>query len=787
MNSTSANCGAVTIAVRERPARANLEKKFKSSIVTYHPSGNNIIVNNAVFTFDHVLGPNVTQKEIFESVIKPLVGKVKQGFNCTALAYGQTGTGKSFTMGLDSENFDGDNAGVIPRCLREMFLKTEENSENQETLSKHVDIKASFIEIYNEKVYDLLGNNTNEPIVAKGYKYTGGIRKHLMSLDECYAVLKQGNKNRHVRPTKMNSQSSRSHAIFTIHVCTRVKNANVDETVTVACMNIVDLAGSEGVRRTGHQGMAMSEGVHINQGLLSIGKVLQAMTTGSKVIPYRDSVLSSVLQDSLNSNSYLTLIACISPHSEDMSESLSTLRFAQNAKQLKNTPEINNILADIKKNIKLKPTPYKLNGGIQVNNDKTVVLKRTYNNVCNSQIKKSIKSNTFCTPKRQRLVQNKCNQTEIASNYKRPKLSNTAMNMSKIAQLEHVNDRESLFNRTNDSNDSLLSSNMSTSTALDGHAKQRNANPVVRKCIADFKNELEDNLVKMLQENLHTLISQTPAPVPNNNSLPSVIRQELKTIMKEVLFEENLLNNDACNRKGNDLSNASINTNARYQLFNSSIELFKIPGTRPIANKHKTSSPIKNIKDYATISSSFTQTFFADASFPDKAVLNKSIRRSIRITEKQQHDQSQYGDNISLTNDIHLMPKRSCKSVLQIPQRRSIRLAANLVTPIKTVKVSATAKKINKVLKTDKLSDEKIDVTNKRKSLTVHRKDVLDLLNKGSMKDIQILPQIGPKTAYQIITQRTLKGKFKSFAQIEKLPIWRGNGWERFAQANMLI
>ena len=130
-----------------------------------------------------------------------------------------------------------------------------------------------------------------------GYKYTGGTRKPLMNLDECYVVLKQGNRNRHVRPTKMNSQSSRSHAIFTIHACTTIKNANVDEcSVTVACMNIVDLAGSEGVRRTGHQGMAMSEGVHINQGLLSIGKVLQAMTTGSKVIPYRDSVLSSVLQ-----------------------------------------------------------------------------------------------------------------------------------------------------------------------------------------------------------------------------------------------------------------------------------------------------------------------------------------------------------------------------------------------------------------------------------------------------------------------------------------------------------
>lgn len=191
-----------------------------------------------------------------------------------------------------------------------------------------------------------------------------------------------------------------------------------------------------------------------------------------------------------------------------------------------------------------------------------------------------------------------------------------------------------------------------------------------------------------------------------------------------------------------------------FKKFNSSTELFKVPATRPIANRHKTSSPIKDIQDYATISSSFTQTFFAEDSFSDKAVLNKSIRHSIRFTEKHQHDQLQSGDSNSLKNDIHLMHNRSCKTVLQMPQRRSIRLAANLVTPIKTVKVSATAKKINKVVKTNKLGDEKIDAMNTKKSLTAHRKDVLDLLNKGSMKDIQVLPQIGPKTAYQIITQR---------------------------------
>lgn len=172
-------------------------------------------------------------------------------------------------------------------------LQNEEDTENDAQNLEAYEIGASFIEIYNEKAYDLLAENSTEPIVAKGYKFTGGVRKPLLSWSDCNSILLQGNKNRHVRPTKMNSQSSRSHAIFTIHI---KKLSAEGEPVRTSCLNLVDLAGSEGVRRTGHSGMAMSEGVNINQGLLSIGKVLQAITIGSKVIPYRDSVLSSVLQ-----------------------------------------------------------------------------------------------------------------------------------------------------------------------------------------------------------------------------------------------------------------------------------------------------------------------------------------------------------------------------------------------------------------------------------------------------------------------------------------------------------
>ena len=189
--------------------------------------------------------------------------------------------------------------------------------------------------------------NSSDQINTKGHKFTGGTKLTVRDIQDAQNILREGNKNRHVRPTKMNTSSSRSHAIYTIH--TSVRSAN---THTISALNLVDLAGTEGVRRTGHQGAALIEGVHINQGLLSIGKVLQALSSGSKIIPYRDSVLSLVLQgimtvhsylivllnifflDSLNLNSYLTLLACVSPLKEDVSETLATLRFAQNSKAI---------------------------------------------------------------------------------------------------------------------------------------------------------------------------------------------------------------------------------------------------------------------------------------------------------------------------------------------------------------------------------------------------------------------------------------------------------------------
>ena len=209
---------------------------------------------------------------------------------------------------------------------------------------KDPEVTVSFIEIYNEKVYDLLSDNSEESIYSKGAKFNGSIKVPITSSAEAYQVIQQGKKNRHVRATKLNGASSRSHAMFSVFLHFRSESSQ--ETLSV--MHFCDLAGSEGLRHTNHIGIAQQESVNINRGLLSVSKVVQALSTGKSLIPYRDSVLTVVLQDSLNIRSYITILACISPARGDKSETMSTIRFAQSVKTLdnKNVPELNTYLIE---------------------------------------------------------------------------------------------------------------------------------------------------------------------------------------------------------------------------------------------------------------------------------------------------------------------------------------------------------------------------------------------------------------------------------------------------------
>ncbi|XP_018804906.1 PREDICTED: kinesin-like protein Nod isoform X1 [Bactrocera latifrons] len=829
MSNVDVHCdnGAVRIIVRERPVRdAQGLEEDSSSVISYLESTPNVLfADGRPFTFDKVLGPNASQEQLFLDV-SFLVEKVKQGYNCTALAYGQTGTGKSYSMGLNSNACDAEFVGIIPRCLREI-LSTSLNNTSESHLGS-IELNASFIEIYNEKVFDLLSDKTTDPISSRGYKYTGGTRKVLKSLEDCYSVLLHGNKNRHVRPTKMNLQSSRSHAIFTIHINTFSGNG-----VLNTRLNLVDLAGSEGVRRTGHQGMAMSEGVNINQGLLSIGKVLQAKALGHKVVPYRDSVLTTVLQDSLNDNSYLTLLACISPHRSDLSETLSTLRFAQSVKQLKHSPHINFIVTDIKKN-RLKtpkrpvmtPVPTKPQFSKNTINMGIKVLKPIYH------------SNTFCTPSKLKRYANadKLNRSEIGLTPKQKEKEQRGLFQSCVSELPIVHSKLIQTNREStitmdkslDSRASIMSLNVSSSTVVgnDGteSSKVISYSPVVRKCMVEIENVM-DSKMSQLMETLKDInrdniqhrseIMATPWPSTGDSvsagPLPLALRNELKYIIQEVL-KENVKSNtkisDDANRSESILLDSSLLRNdPKCQLFATSSPVFKVPSApnKELNSSAKQMSPKlmeidEEAKRYKTAIrrskriSAVKGEVVLHSSFNDlrgQSCINKALRRSSRISKIGEQTELQRVNASSMIT-LSSMPRK--KNVSHI-ERRKEKDGNGRTKQVSKSHNNASHRKsflnnniIESYFSTDpQKSSSHINEKEKKSNILKHRAAVLNLLNSGSMKELQVLPQIGQKTAYQLVTQRTLNGKFKNISQLEKLTIWRGSSWTRFAQANLLI
>ncbi|ELR62257.1 Kinesin-like protein KIF21A, partial [Bos mutus] len=330
------------------------------------------------FTFDYVFDIDSQQEQIYIQCIEKLIEGCFEGYNATVFAYGQTGAGKTYTMGTGFDvNIIEEEQGIISRAVKHLFKSIEEK--------KHTSIKnglpppdfkvnAQFLELYNEEVLDLF--DTTRDIDAKTKKsnirihedsaggiYTVGVTTRTVNTEsEMMQCLKLGALSRTTASTQMNVQSSRSHAIFTIHLCqTRMcpqidaesatdnkvisesSQMNEFETLT-AKFHFVDLAGSERLKRTGATGERAKEGISINCGLLALGNVISALGDKSKRathVPYRDSKLTRLLQDSLGGNSQTIMIACVSPSDRDFMETLNTLKYANRARNIKNKVMVN--------------------------------------------------------------------------------------------------------------------------------------------------------------------------------------------------------------------------------------------------------------------------------------------------------------------------------------------------------------------------------------------------------------------------------------------------------------
>ncbi|CAD5168566.1 unnamed protein product [Musa acuminata subsp. malaccensis] len=364
---------SVKVAVHIRPLIGDERLQGCKDCVTIVPGKPQVQIGTHSYTFDHVYGSTGSPSyAMFDECVAPLVDGLFQGYNATVLAYGQTGSGKTYTMGTGCK--DGSQTALIPQVMNALFCKIE-TMKNQAEFQ----LRVSFIEILKEEVRDLLDGSSAtklEAINGQAGKLTvpgkppvqireasngvitlsGSTEIFVNTQKEMAACLEQGSLNRATGSTNMNNQSSRSHAIFTITLeqmrklgpvtTGSVQIEDMNEDYLCAKLHLVDLAGSERAKRTGSDGLRFKEGVHINKGLLALGNVISALGDEKKRkegahVPYRDSKLTRLLQDSLGGNSRTVMIACISPADINAEETLNTLKYANRARNIQNKPIVN--------------------------------------------------------------------------------------------------------------------------------------------------------------------------------------------------------------------------------------------------------------------------------------------------------------------------------------------------------------------------------------------------------------------------------------------------------------
>ncbi|XP_009600226.1 kinesin-like protein KIN-5C isoform X1 [Nicotiana tomentosiformis] len=308
-----------------------------------------------IFTFDKVFGPSAQQRDLYDQAIVPIVNEVLEGFNCTIFAYGQTGTGKTYTMeGECKRSKSGPNgelpqeAGVIPRAVKQIFDTLE--SQNAE-----YSVKVTFLELYNEEITDLLApedlkvaledrQKKQLPLMedGKGGVLVRGLEEEIVtSANEIFTLLERGSAKRRTAETLLNKQSSRSHSLFSITIHIKEATPEGEELIKCGKLNLVDLAGSENISRSGAREGRAREAGEINKSLLTLGRVINALVEHLGHIPYRDSKLTRLLRDSLGGRTKTCIIATVSPAVHCLEETLSTLDYAHRAKNIKNKPEVN--------------------------------------------------------------------------------------------------------------------------------------------------------------------------------------------------------------------------------------------------------------------------------------------------------------------------------------------------------------------------------------------------------------------------------------------------------------
>ncbi|XP_010542610.1 PREDICTED: kinesin-like protein KIN-5A [Tarenaya hassleriana] len=348
----------IQVIVRCRPLNSEETRLQTPVVITCNERKREVAVAQSIagkqidrtFLFDKVFGPTSQQKDLYHHAVSPIVFEVLDGYNCTIFAYGQTGTGKTYTMEGGARKKNGEiptDAGVIPRAVKQIF-------DILEAQSAEYSVKVSFLELYNEELTDLLApeetkfsdDKSKKPLAlmedGKGGVFVRGLEEEIVcTADEIYKVLEKGSAKRRTAETLLNKQSSRSHSIFSVTIHIKECTPEGEEIIKSGKLNLVDLAGSENISRSGAREGRAREAGEINKSLLTLGRVINSLVEHSGHIPYRESKLTRLLRDSLGGKTKTCIIATFAPSVHCLEETLSTLDYAHRAKNIKNKPEVN--------------------------------------------------------------------------------------------------------------------------------------------------------------------------------------------------------------------------------------------------------------------------------------------------------------------------------------------------------------------------------------------------------------------------------------------------------------
>lgn len=535
------------------------------------------------FSFDRIFNPKTAQQDVFDQSARPIIQSILEGFNGTILAYGQTSSGKTFTMQGDLDYPELE--GIIPRTISLLFESIMDSAEEIEFT-----VKTSMVEIYMEKIRDLIDVSRSNLNIredkTKGI-YIEDISEYYVSCkEEIMELIKIGSDNRIQASTNMNENSSRSHSIFiiTIHQL-NLKDGSAKNSKLV----LVDLAGSEKISKTGATGLTLDEAKTINKSLTTLGMVINSLTDGKSThIPYRESKLTRVLQESLGGNSKTCLIVTCSPSIYNEAESLSTLRFGNRAKNIKNQPKINKeltvnelllVIDGLEKKLAISLDriktleSYILYKGLEIPKDKGLyekILRETMvelenkkiKNESNTEINKesNIMDDTTNTEMNKDYIENNIKDTNVNSLIKENSTNNIQYKVEKVDDYNIEKDDNYLINKVNktaekENNNFMIEKQIKEELAL--MDKDNNEESGLNKDQTYIINELK-NIIKENEAFIYKLKDNEKQLRTNNDKLNEQII-EIKT--KGVGYLSYLTNNNPNNQNYPNSNNNTSNTN----------------------------------------------------------------------------------------------------------------------------------------------------------------------------------------------------------------------------------